>query len=482
MAFIQRKDKWAEVSDSDKIFVPSPETFAPDAAVRRDTPMGQYPKLDAAPEVRVGIMSAERISFSFEDDYICRQTGETFPAGDYTVAAVSGAVEFCGGRYAELAFEPREVQDCMSPAGAFSLDDVTIGVGFHWQRAERQRFNGRLRFIVDGGRVVAVNILPVEAYIYSVISSEMSSLSSLELLKAHAVISRSWLLAPMLNRRCERHDSMSYITDDEVIRWYGRDAHELFDVCADDHCQRYQGISRVQSSNVREAVRLTAGQVLTYGGEVCDARFSKCCGGITERFESCWGDTVPHGYLQPVYDAPLLTALPDLSDEENARRWIFSSPDAFCNTADESVLAEVLNGYDRETTDFYRWRVSYSQAELSELVCRRSGMDFGTVTALLPLERGASGRIVRLKVLGTKRIVTVGKELEIRRWLSPSHLYSSAFVVDRTPDGGFVFTGAGWGHGVGLCQVGAAVMGSRGYSYGEILAHYFPGAALTVIY
>ncbi len=477
MGISRRKDEWqSEIKDVSKLYVPDAEMFDMGSAD------AVLPRLDAEPEISVGIMSGERISFSFDGDYTCRQTGESLPSGDYEVCADGDGILFCGVRCGELLFSPSEAQSCMSPHGSFSLDGVTIGVGFHWQRSEWQCFKGQLRFIADRGRVVAVNLLPVEAYLYSVISSEMSSLSSLELLKAHAVISRSWLLAPMLNKGGQEHSSLSHVSDNEVIRWYGRDAHELFDVCADDHCQRYQGITRVHSENVWEAVRLTAGQVLAYNGEVCDARFSKCCGGVTERFGSCWDDAVPHGYLTPVHDSAGQAAVPDLTDEENARRWILSSPEAFCNTADAKILSEVLNGYDRETADFFRWRVSYSQAELSELVCRRSGIDFGVVTGLVPLERGASGRIVRLKVVGEKRTVVVGKELEIRRWLSPSHLYSSAFVVDRIPDGGFVLSGAGWGHGVGLCQIGAAVMGSRGYSYEDILSHYFPGASLTTLY
>ncbi|MCM1518145.1 MAG: DUF4922 domain-containing protein [Pseudoflavonifractor sp.] len=367
----------------------------------------------------------------------------------------------------------------LSDDSLFTLDDVTIGVGFHWERRERQSFRGALMLRDnDDGTVTAINRVPVEEYLMSVISSEMSARASIELLKAHAVISRSWLLAQIDHKGCCRRDMMPVPTDAEIVRWYDHDDHVGFDVCADDHCQRYQGITRECTPRAARAVYATWGEVLTYGGQLCDARFSKCCGGVFEEFGNCW-EPVGHPYLVAGADTPHPDDFPDLRDEAAARRWIMSSPESFCNTTDSAVLDQVLNDYDRETPDFYRWRVTYTPDELSAIVRDRSGIDFGAITALVPLSRGTSGRITRLRVEGTRRCVIVGKELEIRRWLSRSHLYSSAFVVDRDSDGRFVLTGAGWGHGVGLCQIGAAMMASRGYGYREILSHYFRGASVT---
>lgn len=365
------------------------------------------------------------------------------------------------------------------------VDDVTIGVDFHWQRREAQRFAGRVRVVPSGGGLQVINDVPAEEYLRSVISSEMRATSSIELLKAHAVISRGWLLAQLhsMRGRVCRGEPVADAGREagEVVKWYDRDDHTLFDVCADDHCQRYQGVTRVSTAAVDEAVAATRGQVLTVGGMICDTRFSKCCGGVMERFENCW-QPVRHSYLTARRDAPDEAALPDLTTESGARRWIMESPaDCFCNTADREALRQVLNDYDCETPDFFRWTVRYSQQELSEIVAARSPERLGSVTALIPLTRGASGRITRLKIEGTLGSVIVGKELEIRKRLSRSHLYSSAFVVDR--DGSdFVIHGAGWGHGVGLCQIGAAMMARRGYGYREILSHYFPGAELTAIY
>lgn len=339
----------------------------------------------------------------------------------------------------------------------FTLKDVTIGIGFHWERNEEQTFRGALELQMEDGLIRAVNVLPVEAYLASVISSEMSANASLELLKAHAVISRSWLLAMM--QKAESRTKGEHVPSfheqvgvDSIIRWYDSEAHTGFDVCADDHCQRYQGITRQLNPNVEKAIEATRGQVLTYDGKICDARFSKCCGGMTELFESCW-ESVHHPYLVAKHDP-------------------------YCNTTDQRILRQVLNSYDQETVDFYRWTVRYTTEELSELVRRKSGIDFGRIFDLVPVERGASGRLIRLRIVGEKRSVTVGKELEIRKWLSESHLYSSAFEVEKTADG-FVLHGRGWGHGVGLCQIGAAVMGEKGIPYTAILTHYYPHAELT---
>ena len=402
----------------------------------------------------------------------------------------------------------------------FTLHKVRIGINFHWEREEDQLFSGGLTILPSEEGLVAINSVLTEDYLLSVISSEMNGDAPEEFLKAHAVISRSWLLArptlgggnnagPAITDHTDRSDSSHGIgqpmntespaADDRIIRWYDREDHSLFDVCADDHCQRYQGLLRAGNANIRRAIEATCGLVLTDGpdGTICDTRFSKCCGGVSERFSACWADE-DYAYLRPVWDADGSDHLPDLSDEQNAREWILSSPEAFCNTSDPALLSTVLNSYDQETADFYRWRVEYFQEELSDLLRRRSGIDFGSVLELRPLRRGASGRIIELLIRGTQRTVTVGKELEIRRWLSESHLYSSAFVVDTVyaepaSDGqhirpginaptGFILHGAGWGHGVGLCQIGAAAMSARGCTFDRILTHYFRGSCLTRLY
>ena len=391
--------------------------------------------------------------------------------------------------YAELIFTPT-TDECF-----FELQDVVIGINFHWERKENQSFKGALKLIINNGQLTAINLIRVEDYLTSVISSEMSATASNELLKAHAVISRSWLLHPIMNVKTHglaaQRGLASYVKPHgraAHIKWYERDAHTHFDVCADDHCQRYQGITRASTQAVMDAIAATRGEVLMYDGNICDARFSKSCGGASETFENCWAPE-HYPYLTKVIDndsAPEGFDT-DLTVEANAERWIRESPAAFCNTTDKQVLSQVLNNYDQETTDFYRWKVTYTQAEIAELLHRRSGIDFGAIIDLIPQKRGESGRIIELKIVGTKQTVVVGKELEIRKWLSNSHLYSSAFVVDKagTTNGipqQFTLTGAGWGHGVGLCQIGAAVMGEKGYLYDQILLHYFRGAELERIY
>ena len=391
--------------------------------------------------VRVGIMSANEIHVVFHSTYLL--DGKPF-IGEFTFG--------CPDR--PMLFQPADAEGC------FTLCGVTIGIGFHWQRQEDQKFRGSLLLLSDGGKAVAIDVVPVETYLTSVISSEMSASASLELLKAHAVISRSWLLA-MINKSCSRTQPSDagrqpsrheQLNPDSVIRWYDSEAHQIFDVCADDHCQRYQGISRQTNQHVVEAISPTRGQVLTYRGELCDARFSKCCGGMTEVFETCW-EPVSHPYL-------------------------VTKPCPYCHTNDRRILFQVLNSYDQETNDFYRWTVSYTMSQLSDLVRRKSGIDFGLIRDLIPMERSEAGRIIRLKIVGDRRTVTVGKELEIRKWLSESHLYSSAFDVEHTADG-IVLHGRGWGHGVGLCQIGAAVMGDQGIPYEDILQFYYPGTQLT---
>lgn len=368
----------------------------------------------------------------------------------------------------------------LSSDSYFTLKDVTIGVDFHWQRKENQSFLGKLKLKKSGDLTLALNIVPVEDYLTSVISSEMSADASLELLKAHAVISRSWVLAQICHKASASGHVDMLDTPEERVKWYDHDDHVDFDVCADDHCQRYQGITRASRAQVRSAILSTWGEVLMYGDELCDARFSKCCGGAFEEFQYCW-EPRRHDYLVAARDAVDGAPLPDLTVEANAREWILGRPDAFCSDVDESILAQVLNNYDRETVDFYRWIVDYDVDELSEIVRERSGIDFGEIRDLVPLARGTSGRIYRLKIVGSKRTMIVGKELEIRKWLSRSHLYSSAFIVERTLHG-FRLHGAGWGHGVGLCQIGAAVMGERGFNYRQILSHYFKDAEIRSIY
>ena len=424
--------------------------------------------------IDVGILLAPCIRFRLSGTFTCNGTAVE---GENEVAFKDGKLLFNGSLFNELHFVPAD------DACRFLLYDVVIGLNFHWERKEDQQFKGVLRLIRENRAVRAVNRIAVEDYLVSVISSEMSATSSPELLKAHAVISRSWLYAQLNRKETVQNGTMGWKTDGETVRWYAREDHTLFDLCADDHCQRYQGLTRALNPNVEAAVEATRNLVLKNDGEVCDARFSKCCGGVTERFSACW-ENVDYPYLAAFRDCEGGGPLPCLTTEEGAREWIENTPEAFCSQPSGEVLSQVLNNYDRETPDFYRWQVCYTQEELSRLVCERSGIDFGTVEELQPVERGASGRIVRLRIEGTHCTEIVGKELEIRRWLSPSHLYSSAFVVDKNVVGGkvqFVLKGAGWGHGVGLCQIGAAVMGAKGYGFKEILAHYYPGALLEEI-
>jgi len=428
--------------------------------------------------INVGIVSANSIEFVLNGEFTCTN-GKTY-TGKQKAEYKDGQVFFCGESVAEIIFEPAV------ETASFDLIDVVIGINFHWERKENQRFKGALKLIVENEQLTAINHISIENYLTSVISSEMSATASDELLKAHAVISRSWLLHPIMNP-VETHRCAS-LQENKHIKWYERDAHTHFDVCADDHCQRYQGITRASTAAVEKAIEATRGEVLMFEDEICDARFSKSCGGASETFENCWAPE-HYPYLTKVIDNPIDPEgfELDLTVEENAVKWISQSPEAFCNTTDKKVLAQVLNNYDQETTDFYRWKVNYSQTELSELLARRSGIDFGEIIDLIPVKRGESGRIIELNIVGTKRSIIVGKELEIRKWLSNSHLYSSAFVVDKTDFSNgipqyFTLTGAGWGHGVGLCQIGAAVMGEKGYPYNEILLHYFRGAELKRIY
>ena len=484
MGVERRKKEWMESVDPMKMYIPKEFGAEQDPPKMEKADMEQMPKLLQEPIITVGIMHAERIGFFFDSPFRCAEFPNITFDGEYEVfLSEDGRVSFFEQQFDSLHFTPIEEQDYTSEDGYFELEDVVIGINFHWERKENQCFKGGLTFMIENGKVVAINEIPTEAYIFSVISSEMSATASLELLKAHAVISRSWLLKPIIHNEHNATAVLEHRTEDELIKWYERDSHELYNVCADDHCQRYQGITRARTENVRLAIEATRGLVLTSHGQICDARFSKSCGGVSELFENCWADE-HYSYLERVVDSQSLTVNSqqmDLTVEENAEAWIRGEYDSFCNTHDKEILSQVLNNYDQETTDFYRWKVEYTTEQLSELVARRSGIDFGTIIALEPVERGVSGRLTRLRIVGTKRTMIVGKELEIRRWLSESHLYSSAFVVDKT-ENGFVLTGAGWGHGVGLCQIGAAVMGAKGYKYDEILYHYFVDSQLNVLY
>lgn len=445
------------------------------------------------PTIEVGIMSSESIHFQLNGDFQQVDTG-------VPVSNCEGSATISGDSSFELLLNNKKQtfneSVIIAPANGrttdFELYNVIIGVQFHWERAENQRFRGKLKLYAENGKITAVNILSLEDYLLSVISSEMSASSSIELLKAHAVISRSWLLAQIeKSKQTNKSDYTTLIKNEEgYIRWYDREDHDRFDVCADDHCQRYQGITMVSSAHAHTALQATSGEVLMYDGKVCDARFYKCCGGVTESFENVW-EPVKHPYLIKVIDNATTPEgyNMDLTKEENASQWILTSPAAFCNTKDEDVLSQMLTNYDQETQDFYRWETTLTQATIQDLLQRRIGIDVGEVLDLIPVERGVSGRLIRLKIVGSERSIVIGKELEIRKALSESHLYSSAFVIEKTmKDEGstvpvsFTLKGAGWGHGVGLCQIGAAVMSTKGYTYQQILAHYFPSSTLEKIY
>jgi SpoIID/LytB domain protein len=442
------------------------------------------------PIISVGILTEEKIFFELHGNYRIAESKKYFK-GIFSAVIRDNKI-VCSNNFDkientdEILFEPEDPH-----SESFLINDVIIGIDFHWQRKEKQRFNHSLKLIRDGNKVVAINILPLENYIVSVISSEMSAKSSLQSLKSLSVVSRSWVLAQLEKRNTEKtvENNLSvHLTEDELIRWYDREQHKNFDVCADDHCQRFQGITKVTTENAKKAVSQTRGIVLLSGGKICDTRYSKSCGGITEDFENVW-ETVRVPYLTSVIDykyEPENFNI-DFSNEANARKWIKGDPQSFCNTSDKVILSQILIDYDQETTNFFRWSVGYTQIELAEIIKDKIGVDFGDILDVIPVERGASSRLTKLRIVGTKKSLTVGKELEIRRILSKSHLYSSAFIVDKIigknniPEK-FVLHGAGWGHGVGLCQIGGAVMAEKGYQFDEILLHYFSNAKIKKIY
>lgn len=430
-------------------------------------------------KISVGIMDRQaEISGHLDGNFFGDEFGPV--SGQFSAKVIEEAIVLFDQAHRQIS-RSLSIRLRAEKGSCFSLFNVIIGNRFHWERAEDQTFQGDLILrLRKDGTICAINEIPLEDYLISVISSEMSGGAPMEFLKAHAILSRSWVLAA-LNRKKKANQmfiSTENISPGEVIRWYDRQAHDLFDVCADDHCQRYQGIKKIVSKQAEEAVRQTDGIVMIFQEEVCDARYSKACGGITENFDTAWDNTrVP--YLTSISDAPIPHQ--PIHTEKEAEAWILSMPNAYCNTRDEHLLEIILPGVDMETKDYFRWRVEYSRTELKEILREKSGVDFGTLKEIIPFHRGPSGRISRLKIIGSKVSMVVGKELEIRRWLSRSHLYSSAFVVAADTER-FIFHGAGWGHGAGLCQIGAAVMAIQGFSAEEILRHYFMGVEIKRIY
>lgn len=439
------------------------------------------------PTISVGLIKSPSINLELYGDFRIRSVNHNF-SGKYTAYWDSGKITLIGADYSQtfdgLILEPREPS-----SETFLIKDVTIGINFHWQQKKSFRFNGALKLKVNEQDILGINLVPLEQYLTSVISSEMSSASSLELLKAHAIISRSWVIAQLRAKKLKQEKGLTeIISENEITKWYDRNDHDYFDFCADDHCQRYQGITKKYNDRAYSAVEETRGVAIVYNDDICDTRFSKCCGGISESFENVWEDK-PKQYLSSIIDYKFEPENYDtnLTVEKNAVKWIKGNPSSFCNTKDDKILSQILVDYDRETKNFYRWTEQYLQEEIAELIKKKSGIDFGAIKELLPVERGYSGRLIKLKIVGTKKEMVVGKELEIRRILSETHLYSSAFYIetkdlkDSIP-GTFVLHGAGWGHGVGLCQIGAAVMGEKGYLFDEILLHYFKSARIERIY
>ncbi|MGE5859593.1 MAG: SpoIID/LytB domain-containing protein [Ignavibacteria bacterium] len=462
--------------------------------VSNNKPEREITFFNKEPEVQVGILSGRLINFELYGDFKCQGFQNRFN-GPFTAEFLGSNIIFKNDHEQfqindEIVFEPTD-----PPSDSFLIRNVTIGIDFHWERKEKQRFSGSLKLKKDKDKIWLINIITAEKYLQSVISSEMSSKSSLQLLKAHSIISRSWLIAQMEKSKTSRkgkpgpsRSQTSFSTEKEFIKWYGREEHAFFDICADDHCQRYQGITKISTENAKQAVLQTKGIILTNRGKICDTRYSKACGGITESFENVW-EPVKYEYLSSVvdYKFPPDNYSFDFSDEKNAEKWVKGKPPAYCNTANKKILSQALLEYDQNTKDFYRWKVEYNQQEISEIIKTKSGIDFGNIIDLIPVERGASSRLIKLKIMGTLKSLIIGKELEIRRMLSKSHLYSSAFVVEKQMGSNdipekFILYGAGWGHGAALCQIGAAVMSALGFQFDEILLHYFKHAELKKIY
>lgn len=454
----------------------------PRAKVKTATDTKPSAPVGEEPVVRVGLLSANHVRFTLQGGYTAKGQAAS---GQQEVSCEDGSVLWNGRHYSSLTFHPQ------NDAAHFTLQEIAIGIGFHWERQVACTYPGQLRIIVDEEKLVVINEVPVETYLASVISSEMSGNADTEFLKAHAVVSRSWLLRQIQNKHNSEAGGGFFQfsrKDNEYIRWYDREDHTLFDVCADDHCQRYQGIGGLTPA-VTQAIKATRGEVIEHDGEVCDARFSKCCGGVSESFDTCWEDRdIP--YLQSVCDNPQSDPA-DLHNEADASSWIngAGSTDDFCNTSDAELLNRVLQGYDRETPDFYRWETVLGQEELQGLLLKKRGESYGQILALEPVERGSGGRLKRLRIVGTERTIVIGKELEIRRSLSESHLLSAAFTITPEYDGDdtkvparFRLRGAGWGHGVGLCQIGAANMAAKGFAYHDILLHYYKDTIISVRY
>ena len=441
------------------------------------------------PRINVGILVDKKLSFELYGDFTVLGSEETF-SGVFTAELKNGKI-VCKSKKNKIEIEEEVIFQPANPVTeSFLIRDVIIGLKFHWERREKQRFNYALKLVKDKDEIAAINVLPLESYLTSVISSEMSAKSSIELLKAQSVVARSWILAQMekINEVASHQENSKSLVEleEELIKWYDREDHKLFDVCADDHCQRFQGVTKIISDSAFSAIERTKGIVLLSNSKICDTRYSKCCGGITESFENVW-QAVTHNYLNSVIDykyEPEIYKI-DFTKEENAKKWILGNPPAYCNTTDAKILSHILVDYDRKTKDFYRWKIEYEQNELAQTIFDKTGIDFGEILDLIPVERGKSARLVILKIIGTKRTLVIGKELEIRRVLSKSHLYSSAFVIEKVGEDiptKFILSGGGWGHGVGLCQIGAAVMAEMGYNFDEILLHYFPNAGLKRIY
>jgi SpoIID/LytB domain protein len=344
-----------------------------------------------------------------------------------------------------------------SPVAVF---DVPVGTGYHWEQKEDRTYPETMIFLLDvNGKLAAVNAVPVETYLEGVVPSEMHPNFPEEALKAQAVAARSKALANL---------GLVHSADP-------------FDFCSDVHCQVYGGLSKTAASANR-AVKKTAGLVLWEGGKIIDAVYGGVCGGHTEDVDKAWR-TAPKRHLQGIADGPRqLKRYEPLDDESNVRSWIQDSPPSYCNTLTGS-LPDALN----YTKKYFRWEVTLPQDELRSQIERRLGRNLGAVRDLIPISRGVSGRITKLKIVGTNGEQIVEGELNVRKCLSSTTLWSSCFIVERK-DGGsappesFTLRGAGWGHGIGMCQTGAAIMALKGYGFDRILKHYYKNVRIKKLY